>query len=187
MLSLALLLLGFFALLTAMTERHEARAAAVLSSLVETFGPVVGGAGEGVPYSSRAGEALALAAIEGDVRAAFETIAEVTTVALDEDGAIAEVRVPAAALFVGDSPVPRPAVAEVVAGLAAALAGADVEIMVSVRVGASSSAPRRALALAEGLIGQGMAPALIEVGGDPAMGSDIAFGFAIRPDDEARP
>lgn len=184
MLSLVFLLLGFFAVMNASAERNLIRSDAVLASLAITFGPVLG-AGEATPYSSQTGDALALRAIADEVRRVFSAVARLTATD-DGAGRIAEARVPAADLFVGDSPVLRPGADAVLRDLARALAGADSAVVPTLAVlvgpGATSDrvAGRQALALAAALIGHGLDPALVAAGIDSALGGSAAFAFGWR-------
>jgi hypothetical protein len=187
MLSLVFLLLGFFAVMNATAERHDARSDAVLASLAITFGPVLGD-GAAAPYSSQTGDALALRAVEGEIREVFRAVAELTATN-DGAGRIAEVRMPAAALFVGDSAVLRPGADQVLRDLAGALlrveAGIAPTLTVTVgtlRVGGpfAAGAQRQALALAVGLIGHGLDPGLVAVGSARALGGAVAFTFGWR-------
>ncbi|MGH6718729.1 MAG: hypothetical protein ACREER_05375, partial [Alphaproteobacteria bacterium] len=121
MVSLVLLLLGFFVVLTATAERHDERAAAVLASLSATFGDVID-TGDAMP--SNLGDVLAMQAVETDIRRAFETLIDGAVVDVDPQGRLARVRVPGGALFVGDSAVTRPGADELIRAIADSVASA---------------------------------------------------------------
>ena len=187
MLSLVLLLLGFFAVLNATAERNLERSDAVLASLAITFGPVLG-EGTANPYSSQTGDIPAVSALADRVRDAFRAIVALSTTD-DGAGRIAEVRIALAEVFVGDSAVLRPGADAVLKDLAEALGGVDPAIVPTLVVGvgttrvggpSATGAARQAAALAKALIASGLEPRHVVVGVDPTRGSAASFTFEWR-------
>jgi hypothetical protein len=181
MLSLVLLLLGFFAVLSATMERDESRSQAVLQSVTETFGPVLGSSTAGEPFASSVGDMIAVTAIEAELRTAFATIARVGRFEPVDDGGIATIAVPAPELFVGDSAVTRQRMGELARALARALAdppetiGLTVEVRAGPNGSSGATALMRAGRIAEALIVAGVDPADIMAGRDEALADDVIF------------
>jgi len=191
MLSLVLLLLGFFAVLSATMERDAPRSMAVLQSVAATFGPVLGESATGAPFVSSVGDALALSEVHDRVRGAFETIASVSGFEPVDDGGAARVVVPGRVLFVGDSAVARPRAAELLEQLAAAINQPMNGIVLSldIRVGPAGSsadtALTRAARLASSVAGFGVDASLIVAGRDDALADDVVLTIGWRPAAEA--
>lgn len=187
MLSLVLLLLGFFAVLSATMERDAPRSMAVLQSVAATFGPILGEAETGAPFVSSVGDALALNELHDRIRGMFETIASVSAFEPVDDGGAARIIVPGRVLFVGDSAVARPRAAELLEQLAAAINEPlnGIVLSLDIRVGPAGSsgdtALTRAARLASSVSGFGVDASLIVTGRDDALADDVVLTIGWRP------
>lgn len=182
LLSLVFLLLGFFAMLNALSERDSERARMVLNSVAAVFGPLeVFGAQPGPP--AVAGELIARERDRlGDVLEAFLADARIEPVRVDE---LVRYAVPASRLFVAESESPLPGAPTALAALAEAVGRPPPGLVFLVEIVAmgplgdpTGLGGRRAVRLARALVDLGLDPALVTAG--VATGRSGTIDLAIR-------
>lgn len=159
-LSVVLLLIAFFALLSAKAERSETRQSAVLASLSASFASV-GGSGASKPGSV---DPAWLDLVEG-LRSA---VGEAATVKALPGGTQVRVDLPASAVFLGDGASPDPRSGALLDGIARAIGSVTPDAAATLMVGAAADdgaiAARRAARLAFELVSRGVDPAALTAG-----------------------
>jgi len=188
-LSLALLLLAFFIVLTALSSTEDSRVRAVMGSLSRTFadGPL----GDGSRFTGATGTVV------GEVRAFDAELAELVATAVPAAvvrqtavSHVSEVTMRADALFEPDGPALRPSRVELLDRLVAALSAAPpgVALTMEFTLGSDYDSSKtsvaalqraRAVDLAQALLARGVPPTAFAVGLDPALGDQARMRFRV--------
>lgn len=197
LLSLFLLLLVFFIVLNAQAERRVARTRAVMNSIGKSFPTftIHPRLREGYdPVASRSGTVFAPERVEG-IGDLFATAVAVSKVTVVTPGQLIEVRLPADALFLHNSPQLRPdriaLIDRIIDSLRRPRPGEHIEVdaLLAIDEGAPSQSPGpvpRAAELARVLVAGGAPAPSVSVGIERGLAGSARFLFSVRSDDERR-
>ena len=190
LISLYLLLLAFFIMLTALSQREITRAEAAVGSVSKAFRPDLANETLQRTTDEAAGVFRARDAYLSSVRATFADTLPVARFETSADGNVLRAQVPVETLFRPDDTAIYASAGKLVAGLASALTRLEPDqryrLEVVLRSGPVLPAGdtlgqvlevRRVAALARALRGEGAPGALVSVGVQPGDPGLVQFGF----------